>query len=97
MAKRRVRLAHYYGIVAAVSFFVFLTIVLLFGGTALTSIPARMWLLPFAGAAMGCFFTFVCIVRFGSMGGSTYFTPTVLHIAMILAIVWAGVMTAYGK
>jgi hypothetical protein len=97
MTKRRVRLAHYYGIVAAVYFLVFLTIVLLSGGTALASIPARMWLLPFAGAAMGCFSTFVCIGRFGNMGGSPYFTPTVLHITMILAIVWACVMTAYGK
>jgi hypothetical protein len=88
---------HYYGIVAAVYFLVFLTIVIPFGGTALTSIPARMWLMPFAAAAMACLFTLACIVRFGNMGGSTYFVPTVLHIAVLLAILWAGVLGAYGK
>jgi hypothetical protein len=95
MAKRRVQLAHYYGIVAAVYFLVFLTIVFLLEGTAVTDIPARVWLLPFAGAAIGCFVTFVCIIRFGNMGGSIYFTPTAIHIATLLAVAWGVVLTAY--
>jgi hypothetical protein len=94
MTKRRVRLVQYYGIVAAVYFLVFLIVVLLPDGTTSTSIPARMWLLPFAGAATGCFFTLVCILRFGDMGGSIYFAPTAVHIAVILAMVWAIVWTA---
>jgi hypothetical protein len=97
MAKRRVPLAHYYGIVAAVYFIVFLTIVLLLGGTTVTDIPARLWLLPFAGAAIGCFATFICIISFGYLGGSIYFTPTAVHILVLLAVAWAVVSTAYGE
>jgi hypothetical protein len=96
MTKRRAELARYYGIVAAI-FLAFLMVLVLLGDGALANIPARMWFLPIAGAAMGCFFTFVCMLRFGSMGGSVYFTPTALHIAVILAMAWLFTLQLYRK
>lgn len=89
MAKRHFRLAHYYGVVAAVYFVAFLVIGLVFDGSAPSGTLFLAWSAPFVGAAFGCVVTFVFIFRFGNMGGSRYFAPTVAHIGLVLSAIWA--------
>jgi hypothetical protein len=81
----------YGAIVAAIYFLVFLGVVLLVGGAdpRATEFPWRLWLLPFAAMAFSVLATTGAITRFGNKGGSLYFTPTVLHITLLIVIVFA--------
>ena len=84
-------LARYYMAVAAVYFVVWLGIDLLLVGAGAEPISARLLLLPVIGAAFGVFFTAVAIARFGNLGGSVYFSPTMLHVFLLLVVAFLAV------
>lgn len=91
----RTTLLRYCVIVAAIYFVVFLAAVLFLDRAEAPSaaLSLRLWSLPLAGAAMSLFVTWVTIARFGNMGGSIYFTPTVTHATLIIVLVFALIRT----
>jgi hypothetical protein len=79
-------LSRYYTAVALVYFAAFLAVAFLAGGLAAHPESLRVWSLPFAGAGLGAFFTWVTIARFGNAGGSIYFLPTVGHVTFLVIL-----------
>ena len=88
-------LARYYAAVAVVYFAAFLAVALLLGGLAEDPTNLRLWSLPFMGAGVGLFGTWAAIGRFGDLGGSIFFSPTLLHVLVLLVLAFAVLRTGY--
>jgi hypothetical protein len=82
-------LARYFAAVAVVYFATFLALALILGWLAEGPADLRLWSLPFLGASFGVFCTWVTMERFGDIGGSVYFFPTVIHVFVFIVLAFA--------
>jgi hypothetical protein len=89
-------LVRYYAGVVVIYFAAFLALAIVWGGLGFHIESLRIWSLPFVGAALGAFFTWVTMARFGNDAGSIYFLPTVGHVTFLLMLAFAVSRSVHG-